>query len=132
MVEATYARSRETGTRHTMNILLWVLQLLAALLFGASGVMKVFMFDKMSEGVPSFGALPRRAWTGLGILELVCAAGLIVPAAFHWQPALTVLAAAVLALESLVFIGVHVKYREMTPIIMSGVLGLLMAFIAYG
>jgi hypothetical protein len=27
---------------------------------------------------------------------------------------------------------VHVKYREVTPIIMSGVLGLLMAFIAYG
>jgi uncharacterized membrane protein YphA (DoxX/SURF4 family) len=115
-----------------MNILLWVLQLLAALLFGASGVMKVFMFDKVSEGVPSFGALPRQAWTGLGVLELVCTVGLIVPAAFHWQPALTVLAATVLAIESLVFIGVHVKYREMTPIIMSGVLGLLMAFIAYG
>ena len=28
-----------------MNILLWVLQVLAALLYGASGVMKVFMFD---------------------------------------------------------------------------------------
>jgi hypothetical protein len=44
-----------------MNILLWVLQLLAALLHGASGVMKVFMFDKVSEQVPSFGALPREA-----------------------------------------------------------------------
>jgi hypothetical protein len=37
-----------------------------------------------------------------------------------------------LAIESLVFIGVHVKYHEVTPIIMSGVLGLIMAFIAYG
>jgi hypothetical protein len=27
-----------------MNILLWVLQVLAALLYGSSGVMKVFMF----------------------------------------------------------------------------------------
>jgi len=27
---------------------------------------------------------------------------------------------------------VHVKYGEITPIILSGVLGLLMAFIAYG
>ena len=58
--------------------------------------------------------------------------GLIVPAAFHWQPALTVVAATVLAIESLVFVGVHAKYREITTIIMSGVLGLLMAFIAYG
>ena len=68
----------------------------------------------------------------LGILELVCTVGLIVPAAFNWHPTLTVVAATVLAIESLVFIGVHAKYREITPIFMSSVLGLLMAFIAYG
>ena len=115
-----------------MNILLWVLQVLAAVLYGASGVMKVFMFDKVSQDVPSFGALPRKAWMTLGIMELVCTVGLIVPAAFHWQPQLTILAAVVLAVESLVFVGVHVKYREVAPTILSGVLGLLMAFIAYG
>ena len=115
-----------------MNILLWVLQALAALLYAASGVMKIFMFDKVSEGVPSFGALPREAWMALGILELVCMVGLIVPAAFHWRPGLTVVAATVLATESLVFVGVHVKYREIPPIILSAVLGLLMAFVAYG
>jgi DoxX-like family len=115
-----------------MNILLWVLQVLAALMYGASGVMKVFMFGKISHDVSSFGALPREAWMTLGILELVCTVGLIVPAAFHWQPRLTILAATVLAVESVVFIGVHVKYHEITPIILSSVLGLLMAFIAYG
>jgi uncharacterized membrane protein YphA (DoxX/SURF4 family) len=115
-----------------MNILLWVLQGLAALVYGASGVMKVFLFDKISADVPSFGALPRDAWMALGILELVCTVGLIVPAALRWQPSLTVVAATVLAIESLVFIGVHVKYHEVPPIIMSAVLGLLMAFIAYG
>jgi uncharacterized membrane protein YphA (DoxX/SURF4 family) len=115
-----------------MSILLWVLQVLTALLYGASGVMKVFMFDKISQDVPSFGALPREAWMTLGILELACTVGLIVPAAFHWQPRLTILAAAILAGESLVFVGVHVKFHEVTPLILSGVLGLLMAFIAYG
>jgi hypothetical protein len=115
-----------------MNIVLWVLQVLAALLYGASGVMKVFMFDKVSEGVRSFDALPRQVWMALGVLELVCAVGLIVPAAFHWRPGLIVVAAAILAVESLVFIGVHARYREVTPIIMSAALGLLMAFIAYG
>ena len=69
-----------------MNILLWVLQGLAALVFGASGVMKVFLFDKVSEGVPSFGALPRGAWKALGVAELVCAVGLVVPAGLHWHP----------------------------------------------
>jgi uncharacterized membrane protein YphA (DoxX/SURF4 family) len=115
-----------------MDILLWVLQILAALLYTASGVMKVFMFDKVSADVRSFGALPRKVWLALGILELVCVVGLIVPAAFHWQPALTVAAATVLAIESLVFIWVHVQYREIPPIIMSAVLGLLMGFVAYG
>jgi hypothetical protein len=115
-----------------MNILLWVLQVLAALLYGSSGVMKVFMFDKVSQDVPSFGALPRKAWMTLGIVELASMVGLIVPAAFHWQPALTILAATVLAVESLVFVWVHVKYREVAPMILSGVLVLLMAFIAYG
>jgi hypothetical protein len=125
----------EAGARaeeHRMNILLWAVQVLAALLYGSSGVMKVFMFDKVSHDVPSFGALPREAWMTLGILELVCTVGLIVPAALHWHPLLTILAATVLAVESLVFIGVHVKYREITPMILSGVLGLLMAFITYG
>jgi hypothetical protein len=115
-----------------MNILLWVLQILAAILYGGSGVMKVFMFDKVSGDVPSFGALPREAWMTLGIVELICTVGLIVPAALRWEPTLTVVAASVLAIESLVFVGVHVKYREITPIIMSCVLGVLMAFIAYG
>jgi uncharacterized membrane protein YphA (DoxX/SURF4 family) len=117
---------------HTMNILLWVLQILAALLYLSSGVMKVFMFDKISGDVPSFGALPRRVWTALGILELICAVGLIVPSVFRWHPILTVIAAAALALESLVFIGVHIKYREISSIVMSLVLGIVVAFIAYG
>jgi hypothetical protein len=115
-----------------MNILLWVLQALAALLYGSSGLMKVFMFDKISHDVPSFGALPREAWKTLGLVELVCTIGLIVPALLHWHPPLTIVAALILAAESLVFIGVHIKYRELSSTILSAALGLLMAFVAYG
>jgi DoxX-like family len=115
-----------------MNTLLWVVQVLSAILYASSGVMKVFMFDKISRDVRSFAALPRQAWLGLGILELVCVVGLVAPSAFHWHPTFTVAAAAFLALESVVFVWVHVKYAETTAIIMSAVLGLLMVFIAYG
>lgn len=115
-----------------MNILLWVLQILAAVIYGSSGVMKVFMFEKISQDVASFGALPRGAWMALGILELICTVGLIVPAVFHWRPQLIALAAILLAAESFVFVWVHVKYGEMTPVFMSAVLGLVMAFVAYG
>src|SRR4051794_20709934 len=117
---------------YTMNMVLWILQILAALLYAASGIMKVFMFEKISKDVPSFGALPRTAWMALGILELFSVVGLIVPAAFRWNPMFTVVAAAALAAESVVFIGVHVKNRETAPVVMSGALGVLMAFIASG
>lgn len=58
-----------------MNALLWVLQVAGALLFSASGVMKVFMLEKVSHDVPSFGALPKSVWRTLGVAELVCTAG---------------------------------------------------------
>lgn len=115
-----------------MNTALWILQVLAALVYGASGVMKVFLFEKISHDVASFGALPRPAWTALGLIELLCVAGLLLPGLLGGRPELTVAAAAVLALESLVFIWVHIQYKEVPPIIMSAVLGLLMAFVAYG
>ena len=125
-------RRMNDGSVPAMNSLLWVLQILAALLYASSGVMKVFMFDTVSSDVQSFGALPKSAWTMLGIIELACVVGLIVPGALHWHPRLTGVAAAILALESLVFIGVHVKYRERPAIIMSAALGVTMAFVAYG
>jgi len=81
---------------------------------------------------PVIRALPRRAWLAPGVPELVCTVGFIIPSALRWQPRLTVLAAALLAVESLVFIGVHIRYREIGTIIFSAVLGLLMAFVAYG
>ena len=115
-----------------MNTLLWVLQILAALMYASSGVMKTFLFDKVSKDVPSFAALPRQAWTALGILELLCAVALIVPDAFRCYTAITVVAATVLAFESLAFIWVHSRYNEVAPIVLSAVLGLIMAFIAYG
>ena len=38
----------------------------------------------------------------------------------------------VLVIESLEFFSVYFKYHEVPPVILSGVVGLVMAFIAYG
>lgn len=115
-----------------MHVLLWVLQDAGALVHAASSTMKVFMFDAVSGDVPSFGGLPRPIWTALGLIELVSVVGLIVPPALQWKSSLVVVAAAILAAVSLVFVWVHVQYREVAPIVMSGALGLVMAFVAYG
>ncbi|WP_158749880.1 DoxX family protein [Acidobacterium sp. S8] len=115
-----------------MNILLWVLQIVTALLYAASGLMKLFFFDKVTKDVPSFGVLPRPVWTALGILELLGTIALILPGLLKSYTGLTAIAAVVLCFESLLFIWVHIKYTEKTPIVMSVVLGVVMAFIAYG
>jgi uncharacterized membrane protein YphA (DoxX/SURF4 family) len=115
-----------------MNALLWSLQVLGALVYVASGTMKVFMFERIRGQDPSFEKLPKAVWTALGTIELLCAVGLIVPGLLHRQQSLTELAAAILALESLVFIWAHAQARQLPPIVMSAVLGLLMAFLAYG
>ena len=104
-------RAAVEATADTMNILLWILQILAALIYGASGVMKIFMFDKISADQPSFGALPRNVWMILGIIELICVVGLIVPSVLHWHPKLTVVAATVLALGTFIVVMVRRERR---------------------
>ena len=115
-----------------MNTLLVILHIVGALLFLSSGVMKVFMLEKVSADVASFGALPPRVWNALGWLELVCTLGLVLPALLHWHTELVGVAAALLATETFVFVWVHIKYKEATPIVFSALLGLAMAFLAYG
>ena len=81
-----------------MNVLLWVLQVALALLYLAGGAYKTFMFDELAT---QMRALPRGGWAALGVLEMLCAVLLVVPAAAKWMPVLTPLAAAALALETL-------------------------------
>jgi hypothetical protein len=116
-----------------MNILLWVLQLLLALLAFAGGAYKVFAFGEVAKQFP---ALPLPGWQALGALEVVCAVLLIVPAATKWMPTLTPLAAAVLALETLalsaLYAGYSLKLTASNPLVWSAAMMLLAAFVAYG
>jgi hypothetical protein len=105
---------------------------LRALLYASSGVIKVFLFDKASKDLPSFGALPRPVWTALGIMELLATVAFVLPGVLQSHTNLTIAAAIVLCVESLLFIWVYMKYIEKTPIIMSAILGIIMAVIAYG
>ena len=116
-----------------MNLLLWILQVALALLYLAGGAYKTFMFDELASQLV---ALPRGGWAALGVVEMVGGVLLIVPAAAKWMPGLTPLAAAVLALETLVLAGLYASYSlELTvtnPLVWSVVMALLVAFVGYG
>ena len=91
-----------------MNVIMWIVQIALALLAVAGGAFKVFMFDELAK-VPAAASLSQGAWSALGVLEMVCGALLILPAALRWMPRLTPIAATVLALESL---GLAVLYGQ--------------------
>jgi len=116
-----------------MNVLLWVIQVALALLYLAGGSYKASKFDALAN---QMRALPRGGWRVLGVLEMVGAVLLIVPAAANWMPILTPLAAAALALETLALAGLYARYSlklaATNPLVWSVVMGLLVAFVAYG
>ena len=116
-----------------MNVLLWILQGGLALLLLTGGAYKLFASKELVKDV---GVLPSGAWGAFGVVEIVAALLLIVPAATGWQPGLTALAAVVVAVESLVLSAVYAsKSRALSasnPLLWSAALVLVAAFVAYG
>jgi hypothetical protein len=116
-----------------MNLLLWILQIALALVYFAGGAYKTFMFDELASQLT---ALPRGGWSALGVFEMLGAVLLVVPAAAKWMPVLTPLAAAALALETLALAVLYAQYSlevaVTNPLVWSVVMGLLVAFVAYG
>jgi uncharacterized membrane protein YphA (DoxX/SURF4 family) len=115
-----------------MNILMWILQVALAFLYISGGAFKTFKFEELAKESP----LPHSAWRALGVLEMLGAVLLVVPAATGWMPALTPLAALVLALETLalaaMFARKSLKLAVTNPMTWALVMGLVAAFVAYG
>jgi hypothetical protein len=116
-----------------MNALLWFLQVALALLYVAGGSYKTFKFDELANYMR---ALSRGGWRALGVLEMLGAILLVVPAATKWMPVLTPLAAAALALETLGLAALYARYSlklaPTNPLVWALTMGLLAAFVAYG
>ncbi len=115
-----------------MNILFWVLQILLALhtVMGA-----VWKFSHSAEQtMPSLKAIPNGVWLAMGILELLCALALILPAIYKPLGVLAPIAAVCIAAEMLVFCGLHLAFghADIGPMIYWLVVAAFCAFIAYG
>ena len=115
-----------------MNVLLWVVQVLLALLSIAGGAYKVLAYDQLAK-MPATAALPRGGWAALGVFEVLCGLLLIIPVA---KRRLIPIAAVALAVESLVLAVVYAGYSvEMTPrnpLVWVVLMAVLAAFIAFG
>ncbi len=115
-----------------MNIALWAAAIVLAVIFLAAGVMKVFRYEQAREQLSWVKDAPRGLVTFVGIVEILGAVGLILPAATGILPWLTPLAALGLALVMILATGLHVRRHEYSSIGMNMVLMLLAVFVAYG
>ncbi len=115
-----------------MNILLWTAQLLLALTLGWASAMKLFLpAEKLAEMWP---------WTadnsGLvkltGVLDLLAAIGLILPALLRIQPKLTIYTAYALVALMIAAAIFHISRGEASQIGVNIFVVLLALFIAWG
>jgi uncharacterized membrane protein YphA (DoxX/SURF4 family) len=117
-----------------MNILLWILQILLALLFLFAGVTKLVlpMEMLMANASPNAIALPGLFIRFIGLVEVLGGLGLVLPGVFHKRPELVPLAAAGLVIVMIGAVVVTIMGDGVAFAIPPFVIGLLCAFVAYG
>ena len=117
-----------------MNIALWIVQGLLAFVFGGSGVVKSTRDRKrlFDDGITWVEDFPAGAVKTIGVLELLAAVGLILPAMTGIAPILTPLAAAGIALLMAGAGVVHVRRGEIAFLGVIAVLFAAAVFVAWG
>ena len=117
-----------------MNIVLWIIQILLALLFLFAGVTKLVLpiDDLTSMGSPNQVHLPGLFIRFIGVVETLGALGLILPGVFRRRQELTPLAAAGLVVIMIGAVIITAIGDGVVAAIGPLVVGLLCAFVAYG
>src|SRR5205085_5673507 len=116
-----------------MNIVLWIVQILLALVFAMAGIMKVTRpFEKLAENMKWAKDVGPRGVRLIGTLEILGAIGLILPAVTGILPWLTPVAAIGLALTMIGAMITHGRRAEYSQIGINVILLLLTLFVAYG
>ena len=117
-----------------MNILLWIIQILLALLFLFAGGTKLVLSTETltSMGSPNQVVLPVWFIRFIGVVEVLGGLGLILPGLFRRQHYLTSLAALGLTIVMIGAVVVTTMGDGFKAAIIPLVVGLLCAFVAYG
>jgi hypothetical protein len=112
-----------------MNVALWIVQgLLAAVFLFAGGMKLVLPLEDLKGPVEVPGAFLRF----IGVAEVLGAIGLILPSLLRIRPGLTPLAAAGLVIIMIGATVLTLAVGQVGPALISLVVGLLSAFVAYG
>ncbi len=112
-----------------MDIALWIIQALLALLFLFAGGAKLVMsVEEMTKQIP----LPGLFLRFIAVCEVLGAVGLIFPGLLRIRPGLTPLAAAGLVIIMIGAVVVTLANGQTGPALFSFVVGFAATFVAYG
>lgn len=117
-----------------MNIVLWIIQILLALLFLFAGGTKLVLSPEVlaSMGPPNQVQLPGLFIRFIGVCEVLGALGLVLPGLLRIRPQLTPLAAAGLTIIMIGAVVVSTIGPGFMTALPALVIGVLTAFVAYG
>jgi uncharacterized membrane protein YphA (DoxX/SURF4 family) len=117
-----------------MNLALWIIAIVLAVAFAGSGLMKLVVpKDKLVTAGQGWAQDYSQTNIRLiGLVEVLGAVGLVLPAALHIAPILVPLAAVGLALVMVGAIVVHARRKEPMNIAVNVVLIALAVFVAWG
>lgn len=114
-----------------MNIVLWIIQILLALLFLFAGVTKLFPLMEMTPP-PNSIIFPMWFLKFIGVCEVLGALGLILPGLFRRQQHLTVFAAIGLLIIMIGAVIVTIMGPGFSMVVTPLIVAVLCAFVAWG
>jgi len=112
-----------------MNVLLWVLQVLLALVFIAHGLLLLMPPAEIAAQMAM--SLPRAFWVFLGVAEIAAAIGLTLPGLARVKPWLVAWAAAGIMIVMISATGYHIVRGEISSAAVTFVLLLMATFVVY-
>ncbi|GAA2157973.1 DoxX-like protein [Humibacillus xanthopallidus] len=116
-----------------MNVVLWIIQGVLAAAFLAAGIMKSTQPKaKLQEKLPWVEDFSQGTVRLIGVVEILAAIGLVLPALTGIAPILTPLAATGLVIVMVLAAAVHVRRKEYSGVVVNAVLLVLAALVAWG
>jgi uncharacterized membrane protein YphA (DoxX/SURF4 family) len=118
-----------------MNLALWIVTALLAIAFLASGTIKLVLSKDRIEASPGGGWVEdfsANTVNGIGVLEILAAIGLILPAVVDLAPVLVPMAAVGLVLMMIGAIITHLRREEPKQAAVNMVYLALATFVAWG
>ncbi len=116
-----------------MDIVLWILQIVLAAMFAMAGILKATQpREKLLAQMPWVEDFSAGTVRFIGVMELLAAIGLILPAATDIAPILTPLAATGLVVVMILAALTHARRKEPSGIVITSILGIVAIVIAWG